>query len=122
MWDADEPCLWQKDLTGTLKHWIEVGQPDEKRIMRVSARSERVTVYSFSSSTPTWWAGIADKITRARNLTVWQIPAEQSQALVALAQRSMRLQVSIQDGAIWVSEGDRSIEVSPRRLYGSTDA
>jgi uncharacterized protein YaeQ len=118
MWDADEPGLWQKDFTGEIVHWIEVGQPDEKRLLRMTARVGRVSVYSFSSSTPIWWKGIEPKLTRARNLTVWQIPAEQSQALAALAQRTMELQVTVQDGGIWVGDGARSIEVAPLRLSG----
>jgi uncharacterized protein YaeQ len=75
-------------------------------------------VYSFSSSTPIWWKGIETKLTRASNLTVWQIPPDQSQALAALAQRTMELQVTVQDGAIWVGDGTRSVEVTPLRLYG----
>ena len=86
--------------------------------MRASGRSRQVCVYSFSASTPIWWSGIATKITRARNLSVWQVPAEQSQALAALADRSMRLQVTLQDGAIWVSDNQQSVEVTLRRLYG----
>ena len=116
MWDADEPSLWQKDFTGQILHWIEVGQPDEKRLLRATSRVGRVSVYSFSASTSTWWSGIATKLTRARNLTVWQIPAEQSAALSALAQRSMELQVTVQDGAIWVGDGVHSIEVTPVAL------
>jgi len=30
--DADEPDLWRKDYTGAIETWIEVGQPDERRI------------------------------------------------------------------------------------------
>lgn len=116
MWDADEPALWHKDLTGQILHWIEVGQPDEKRLLRTTSRVGRVSVYSFSASTPIWWKAIASQLTRARNLTVWQIPAEQSRALSALAQRSMQLQVTVQDGAIWVGDGARSLEVAPVRL------
>lgn len=119
MWDADEPGLWQKDLTGHIEHWIEVGQPDEKRLLRATSRVGRVSVYSFSASTPIWWKGIETKLTRARNLSVWQIPADQSQALAALAQRTMELQVTVQDEAIWVGDGTRSIEVALRRLCGS---
>ncbi len=119
MWDVDEPGLWQKDLTGQIEHWIEIGQPDDKRLMRASSRSGRVTVISFSSSTGTWWSGIAGKVTRAQNLTVWQIPSEQSRSLAALAQRSMRLQVTVQDGGIWVGDGMRSVEITPLRLYGT---
>ena len=118
MWDADEPGLWQKDYTGDIVHWIEVGQPDEKRLLRATSRVGRVSVYSFSASTPIWWQSLASKLTRARNLSVWQIPAEQSHALAALAQRTMELQVTVQDGAIWVGDGTRSIEVSPQRLCG----
>ena len=118
MWDPDEPSLWQKDYTGQILHWIEVGQPDEKRLLRASARVGRVSVYSFSASTPIWWKGIETKLTRLRNLTVWQIPADQSQALAALAQRTMELQVTVQDGAIWVGDGQRSIGVAPVRLCG----
>jgi uncharacterized protein YaeQ len=118
MWEADAPGLWQKDLTGHIEHWIEVGQPDEKRLLRAASRVGRVSVYSFGSSTPIWWKGIETKLTRARNLTVWQIPADQSQALAALAQRTMELQVTVQDGAIWVGDGTQSIEVAPVRLYG----
>jgi uncharacterized protein YaeQ len=116
LWDADEPDLWQRDLTGQVMHWIDVGQPDERRILRASPRAERVTVLSFASSTPVWWSGIASKITRARNVAVWQIQAAQSQALAALAQRSMQLQVSVQDGTAYVTEGTRSVEITPVRL------
>jgi uncharacterized protein YaeQ len=37
-----------------------------------------------------------------------------------MAQRAMQLQVTVQDGSIWVGDGSRSIEVTPRRLWGPT--
>ena len=116
LWEADEPALWHKDLTGELKHWIEVGQPDDKRLMKASSRSDRVSVYGFSQSTPIWWSGVANKITRASNIVVWQIEAAQSQALAALAARSMQLQVSVQDGTVYIGDGERSVEITPLRL------
>jgi uncharacterized protein YaeQ len=118
LWDTDEPSLWQKDLTGQIVQWIDLGQPDDKRIMKASPRAERVAVYSFTHSTPIWWSGIATKITRTSNVTVWQVPAEQSQALATLAQRTMQLQVTVQDGTVWVGDGAQSIEITPQRLYG----
>lgn len=118
MWEPDEPCLWQKDLTELIVHWVEVGQPDEKRLIRNSSRSKRVSVYSFSSSTPTWWNGIASKLTRIRNLTVWQVPAEQTQQLAALTKRSMDLQITLQEGILWIGQGTDSIELKLQCLYG----
>jgi uncharacterized protein YaeQ len=116
LWDSDEPALWHKDLTGEIKHWIDVGQPDDKRLMKASGRADRVSVYGYSHSTPIWWAGIATKITRASNIQVWQIEQPQSQALATLAQRSMQLQISVQDGAAWFGDGQNSIEITPRLL------
>jgi uncharacterized protein YaeQ len=116
MWEADEPSLWQKDYTGAIVHWIEVGQPDERRLLRATARVGRVSVYSFNASTRIWWKGIESKLTRARNLSVWQIPSEQSVELATLARRTMELQVTVQDGSIWVGDGARSIEIAPVRL------
>lgn len=116
MWDTEEPSLWQRDLTGRIEHWIDVGQPDEKRLLRASSRAGRVSVVSFSSSTPIWWSGVALKLNRVRNLAVWQVPADQSHALGSMAERSMKLNVTVQDGSVWIDTGERSVEVIPIRL------
>jgi uncharacterized protein YaeQ len=99
--DTDEPDLWQHDLSGQLVQWIEVGHPDERRMLRAASRADRATFIAYAASTPVWWAGVKNKLTRTERLAVWQLPAEQSQALAALAQRSMQLQISVQDGTVW---------------------
>jgi uncharacterized protein YaeQ len=114
--DTDEPDLWQHDLSGQLVHWIEVGQPDERRMLRAAARAEQATFISYSASTPLWWAGVKNRLTRTERLAVWQLPAEQSAALAALAQRSMQLQITVQDGLVWVNAGQHSLELAPQPL------
>jgi uncharacterized protein YaeQ len=114
--DTDEPDLWHRDYTGHVVHWVECGQPDERRLLRAAGRADRVSVLSYSASTPIWWAGIATKLTRASHIEVWQVPAEQSQALAELTQRTMQLQVSVQDGHVWVGDATRSVELTPTRL------
>jgi uncharacterized protein YaeQ len=116
--DADEPDLWQHDLSGQLVHWIEVGQPDERRLSKACARAERVSLYCFGSAADIWWNGIRNKLTRLDKLTVWQIPAAQAQALAKLAARSMQWQLSIQDGQVWLSNGGDTLEITPQRLMG----
>ncbi|WP_298830323.1 YaeQ family protein [uncultured Piscinibacter sp.] len=114
--DTDEPDLWHRDLTGRIRHWIDVGQPDDKRLLRAAGRADRVSVYAYAASTPIWWGGIANKLARAANIEVWQVDAAQSQALAALARRTMQLQVSVQDGTAWVGDGEQSVEITPQRL------
>jgi uncharacterized protein YaeQ len=116
MWEPEEPELWQKDLTGRLLHWIEVGQPEERRLVKASGRADKVSVYAFSHGAPAWWAGLGSRVGRAGNVAAWLIPFEQSRALATLAQRSMRLQVNRQDGVVHVADGESSIEIEPVRL------
>ena len=107
----DEPDLWQKDLTGAIDLWIEVGQPDEKRILKACGRSAEVIVYSYSGTSNIWWKNTGPKVERARNLRVVNLPATVSLALAKLAQRTMQLQCMIQDGQIWFSSGEDTVQV-----------
>lgn len=115
----DEPDIWQKDLTGAIKLWIEVGQPDEKRIMKACGRAEKVFIYSYSSNSSIWWNQISNRVERARNLTVINLDSAISQALAKLAQRNMQLQCTIQDGQIWVTANDETVQVDLTMIKGS---
>ena len=116
LWDTDEPDLWLKDLTGVIRHWIDDGQPDERRLLRAASRADRVTVIGYAASTPVWWKGVAGKLARVRNVAVWQVPAAESQALAALAERTMQLDVLVQDGTLSIGSGEALVEVTPLRL------
>ncbi len=109
--DVDEPDLWQKDLTGAIELWIEVGQPDEKTILKACGRASRVMVYSYSSNSDIWWKQIGNRVERARNLTVLQLASHTSLALAKLAQRTMQLQCTIQDGQIWLTADGETVAV-----------
>jgi uncharacterized protein YaeQ len=37
-----------------------------------------------------------------------------------MAQRSMQWQVTVQDGSVWVSDGQQSVELSPQALKTAT--
>lgn len=112
----DEPDLWQKDLTGAIDLWIEVGQPDDKRMLKACGRASQVVVYSYGSTSPVWWNQTAGKIERARNLRVLQLPPSATLALARLAQRTMQLQCTIQDGHVWFSDGQQTVEIEPGML------
>jgi uncharacterized protein YaeQ len=101
--DSDEPDLWQKDLTGRIVHWIEVGQPDDKRLIRASGRADLVTVYTYGRSADPWWEANAGRLARAKNLEVWRVPTVAGDSLKKLAARAMQLQCTVQEGQLWFS-------------------
>jgi len=108
----DEPDLWQKDLTGAIELWIDVGQPEEKRIRRACGRAAQVFVYSYGGhGAGVWWDQIAGRLEKNRNLTVTSLPGTAGPALAQLARRDMRLNCTIQDGQIALADADTRIEV-----------
>ena len=52
---ADEPDVWQHNLDGSIKLWLEVGEPIAERIKKACHRADQVRVYSFNSKSGTWW-------------------------------------------------------------------
>lgn len=116
LFDVDEPEVWVKNLVGEITLWIDLGQPDDARIRRACSRADQVVVLCYGSGCEVWWKQIASKLTRFTNLTVLQLPAATSQALAALAERSMRLQCMVQDGEIWLNSETESVPVALTRL------
>jgi len=107
----DEPDLWQKDLTGAIELWIDVGQPDDKSLLKACGRSEQVIVYSYSATSSIWWGQMGSRLERAKNLCVRNVLQDTSMALAKLAQRTMRLQCTIQDAQAWLSDGETTVQI-----------
>jgi uncharacterized protein YaeQ len=112
---GDEPDLWARDLTGAVVEWIDVGQPDEKRIRRACGRASAVYVYPYGQAVPVWWAQVARKLDRLGNLAVIRVPAD-ARELAALAARNMRLTCTIQDRHVWLADDRRDLEIELESL------
>ena len=113
--DPDDPDVSLTDFTGLKRLWIEVGQPEDKPISKACNKADAVLLYCFAHSAEIWWKGIATKLTRLDRLQVWRIPAESSQALAKLAQRSMQLQATIQEGVLMLGDAATHVDVEPVR-------
>jgi uncharacterized protein YaeQ len=109
--DPDEPDVWLRDFTGQTRLWIEVGQPEDKPLAKACNKSDAVLLYCFNHAAEVWWKGIESKLTRLDKLQVWRVPTPQSQALAQLAQRSMQLQATVQDGALMLADNQRTVDV-----------
>ncbi len=108
----DEPDLWQKSLSDEIEVWIELGQPDEKRMRQACGRAQQVYVYTYQArSAAVWFAQQRDAVQRLKNLTVKHFSADTVSALAAMTERNMRLQCTIQDGDIWFSDDKQTIKI-----------
>jgi len=110
--DTDEPDLWQKDLTGAIELWIDVGLPDERAIRQACHRAKQVVVYTYGGrKADLWWEKIQGELKPLKNLTVIKIAPETTRALAAFAQRYLNLHCSIQDGAMSIVDENGSVPV-----------
>ena len=116
----DEPDLWQKDLTGAILRWIEVGLPDERIIRRASGRASQVVIISYGRSADIWWNENRNKLSRLENLTVLKLPTEATHALAKLVTRNMQLQCTIQEGGLMVTCEHGVIQLEPVVLQGAS--
>ncbi len=108
----DEPALWQKDLTGLIELWIEVGLPDEKALRQACGRAKQVCVYAYGGrAADQWWKENLAMLDRLKNLTVMQLSVEGSRALTGLAQRNMELHCTLQDGQLLIGDGTRAVQI-----------
>lgn len=108
----DEPDLVQFDLNGRMEHWIDVGQPDERRIRKACGQAERVSVCAFGGRTiEPWWAKLAPELARFRNLSVLALAGDTTRELASLAGRNMELQLMVQEGEVWLSSGDTRLTI-----------
>lgn len=109
--NPDDPDLSLRDYTGRTRLWIEVGQPEDKPLIKACGKADQVLLYCFSHSAEIWWRGMESKLSRPQNLQVWRVPTDASQALAALAERSMQLQATVQEGALTLGSEKGSVEV-----------
>lgn len=112
--DTGEPDLWARDLTGAIELWIELGQPDERRLQRACAQARRVEIIAYGNAALPWWRGIAARLARFPRLRVSAVPADALRDLAQLAARNMRLDCTIQDGQLWMGDGRHRVELAPQ--------
>lgn len=113
--NPDDPDVFLRDFTERTRLWIEVGQPEEKPLVKACSKADEVCVYCFSSAAEIWWRGIENKVSRLQNLHVYRVPAASSQALAGLAQRSMQLQATVQEGTLTLGSEAGHVDLEPLR-------
>ena len=114
----DEPDLVRRDLTGAIDLWIDVGLPDEREVRKAAGRAREVKVYTYGGrGAALWWEQNRAALQRLGNLTVVDIPEDVTAAVEAFAERTMRIDCTIQEGQLWLSrEGDTLHFELPRRF------
>ncbi|MBK1724624.1 YaeQ family protein [Thiocystis violacea] len=110
----EEPDLWQHSLSGEIERWIELGQPEERRLRQACGRARQVVVINYAGrAAALWWQQIGANLGRLRNLRVLDLDPAEVEALTALVERSMDLQCTLDGGQVWIGNGQSMVELTP---------
>jgi len=109
----DEPEIWLRNDHLGIDLWVELGLPDERRLKKACSQSGEVALFTYNQRTAqVWWQQNQSKLALFRNLTIWYLDDEQLAQISALAFRTMTLQATLQEGIIWLSDGETNLEVN----------
>ena len=112
--ENDEPDLWEKSLDGETQLWIELGQPDEKRIKKACIRSNRVIIYTYQENmAQPWFKQIQNSVSKYKNLSI--IHLEMDEDMEEIVKRGMNLQCNICDDELTLISDDKSIIIKQKR-------
>lgn len=108
----DEPELWQKDLTGDILHWIELGLPDEKRIKQAAGKSRKVSIFTTTPNTALdWEAKVKDKIPNDK-VSIHHFNIVENGPIDKFVERTMSLSCTIEDNIMYLGNDNERIGIS----------
>ena len=114
--NEEDASLWAIDPGGVTRLWVDLGLPDETRIKKACSRADQAVVITYGGrASDLWWLQNGNTLSRYRNLAVIQISPEDSDKLVALANRTMKLSWTIQEGMLYLADA----AVTPKILQVS---
>jgi len=114
--DPDDPAISVRDLTGALVSWIEIGAPDAARLHRASKASPRVAVYTHRDPRALLRSLEGERIHRADEIEIYAFDRELIAGLAERLDRRMALDVSLNDGELYVTMGGEALSGPVERL------
>ena len=115
---TDEPDLWRREGDGRVIEWIEVGQPDARRMIKASRKSGGCRVFVFGDGAERWRQAQLADLKAPDNLGVARIDDVFIADIVATVDRQLKWSMTIADGTIFLSSGDASFESAPEVWLG----
>ncbi len=110
----DTPAIWKKNLSGEILDWIEIGQPDEKRIRKACGRARQVYIYCYGlHRAKPWWQGIQSSLARFDNLHVRFLQDDNIRPLSTMVKRTMAFTCLIQDGEMTLADENQEAAITP---------
>ncbi len=112
--DDVEPALIQRDLTGALRAWIEIGSPSPDRIHKAGKAAPRVAIYAWKNPEQLA-AAIAERRVH-REPELYALAPELLDAIAATLDRTNKWDLAVTGGALYLTVNGQLFEGTVTRL------
>lgn len=109
----EEPELWTHSLTGEIEHWIELGQPSEKRVRQACSKAQKVSILGYHAGKfRQWYESTKGKLVENPKINVLLFENQGETNLEDLIQKGMDLSATIQDGQMLLSSDSLQVNLA----------
>lgn len=115
---TDEPDLWRREGDGRVSEWIEVGQPDAKRLIKACRQSGRCQLFISGEGALRWRKAQLDGMKIPDNLGVAHIEDDFVASLAEAIDRQIRWSMTVTDNRVFLTTGEATFETSPEVWVG----
>ena len=112
--DDEEPALIQRDLTGALRAWIEIGAPSPDRVHKAGKAAARVAIYAWKNPEQLA-AAIAERRVH-REPELYALPPELLDAIATTLDRTNAWDLAVTGGALYLTVNGKLFEGTVSRI------
>jgi uncharacterized protein YaeQ len=109
LYESDQPTIAVRDLTGSLRVWIDVGAPEAARLHRASKLAPRVVVYTNKDPRQLAARLGAERIHRAEALELYAVDRDWLASLAARLVRRMEFTLTVAERNLYLSLGEETL-------------
>ncbi|MBX3193165.1 MAG: YaeQ family protein [Labilithrix sp.] len=107
---TDEPPIAVRDPTGILLAWIDVGAPSAERLHKASKAARRVAIFTHASLAQLQKEAATRTIHKVEDIDVWCFETTFLDALEAKTGRNTKLEITRNDGQLYVGVSGATLE------------
>lgn len=116
---TDEPDLWSREGDGRPRLWLEVGQPEAKRLAKAARHAERVVLFASGDNLWRYRKAQFENFEAPNNLSVAAFDPVFIASLAGTIQRQIRWSVTLSEGILFLTSGNESFETTPEIWFGT---
>src|SRR5271165_2766586 len=116
LFDADQPAIAVRDLTGALRSWIDVGSPEAARLHRAAKLAPRVAVYTHKDAVQLAARLGEERIHRAEALELYAVDRDWLASLAARLARRMEFTLTVAERHLYLTIGEETLAGAIERV------